>query len=38
MGWEPMWRFTKNNGIAEDFHRKKKLIGRRAYGFRNFQN
>lgn len=33
-----MWRFTKNNGITEVFHRKMKLIQRRAYGFRNFNN
>jgi len=33
-----MWRFTKNNGITEGFHRKMKLIQRRAYGFRNFYN
>ena len=33
-----MWRFTKNNGITEGFHRKLKLIQRRAYGFRNFHN
>ena len=33
-----MWRFTKNNGIVEGFHRKMKLIQRRAYGFRNFNN
>ena len=33
-----MWRFTKNNAITEGFHRKMKLIQRRAYGFRNFQN
>lgn len=33
-----MWRFTKNNGITEGFHRKMKLIQRRAYGFKNFQN
>jgi hypothetical protein len=25
-----MWRFTKNNGITEGFHRKMKLIQRRA--------
>ncbi len=25
-------------GIIEDFHRKKKLIQRRAFGFRNFEN
>ena len=33
-----MWRFTKNNAITEGFHRKMKLIQRRAYGFRNFEN
>jgi transposase len=33
-----MWRFTKNNGITEGFHRKMKLIQRRAYGFKNFSN
>ena len=33
-----MWRFTKSNGITEGFHRKMKLIQRRAYGFRNFEN
>lgn len=33
-----MWRFTRNNGIAEGFHNKMKLINRQAYGFRNFQN
>jgi transposase len=33
-----MWRFTKNNGITEGFHRKMKLIQRRAYGLRNFNN
>lgn len=33
-----MFRFTKNNGITEGFHRKMKLIQRRAYGFRNFEN
>ncbi|WP_457589504.1 transposase, partial [Legionella pneumophila] len=26
------------NGITEGFHRKMKLIQRRAYGFRNFEN
>lgn len=39
--WEPiirMWRFTKNNGITEGFHRKMKLIQRIAYGYRNFEN
>ena len=33
-----MWRFTRNNGITEGFHRKMKLIQRRAYGFKNFAN
>ena len=33
-----MLRFTKNNGITEGFHRKTKLIQRRSYGFRNFEN
>ncbi len=33
-----MWRFTKNNAITEGFHRKMKLIQRRAYGFKNFSN
>lgn len=33
-----MFRFTRNNGITEGFHRKMKLIQRRAYGFRNFAN
>ncbi len=33
-----MWRFPRNNGITEGFHRKMKLIQRRAYGFRNFEN
>ena len=33
-----MWRFSKNNSITEGFHRKMKLIQRRAYGFRNFSN
>ncbi len=33
-----MWRFTLNNGITEGFHRKMKLIQRRAFGFRNFEN
>ena len=33
-----IWRFTKNNGITEGFHRKMKLIQRRAYGFKNFNN
>ncbi|MGL5742571.1 MAG: transposase, partial [Legionella sp.] len=33
-----MWRFSKSNGITEGFHRKMKLIQRRAYGFRKFEN
>lgn len=33
-----MFRFVRNNGITEGFHRKMKLIQRRAYGFRNFEN
>lgn len=33
-----MWRFSKSNGITEGFHCKMKLIQRRAYGFRNFEN
>ena len=33
-----MWRFTKNNGITEGFHRKMKLIQRLAYGYKNFEN
>lgn len=33
-----MWRYTRNNGITERFHRKMKLIQRRAYGYRNFEN
>jgi transposase len=33
-----MWRLTRNNGITEGFHNKMELIGRQAYGFRNFEN
>ena len=33
-----MWRFTRNNRVTEGFDRKMKLIQRRAYGFRNFDN
>jgi transposase len=29
---------TKNHGIIKGFHRKMKLIQRRAYGFKNFEN
>ena len=33
-----MFRYYRSNGILEGFHRKMKLIQRRAYGFRNFEN
>ena len=33
-----MFRFSKNNGITEGFHRKIKGIQRRGYGYRNFDN
>jgi len=33
-----MWRFSRNNGITEGFHRKMKLIQSRAYGFKSFSN
>ena len=33
-----MWRFSRNNGIAEGFHTKMEILQRQAYGFRNFQN
>ena len=33
-----MWRFSRSNGITEGFHRQMKLIQRRAFGFRNFEN
>jgi len=33
-----LFRYTRSNGITEGFHRKMKLIQRRAYGFRNFEN
>jgi transposase len=33
-----MWRYTKNNNVTEDSHHKIKLIQRRAYGFKNFEN
>ena len=33
-----MWRFSRNNGITEGFHRKMKLIQRRAYGIKSFEN
>lgn len=33
-----MFRYYRSNWIVEGFHRKMKLIQRRAYGFRNFEN
>lgn len=33
-----MWRFSRSNGITEGFHGSMKLIQRRAFGFRNFEN
>lgn len=33
-----MFRYYRSNGIVEGFHRKMKLIQRRAYGFTNFEN
>ncbi len=33
-----VWRFSRSNGITDGFHRKMKLVQRRAFGFRNFQN
>jgi len=33
-----MFVFPYSNGVTEGFHRKMKLIQRRAYGFRNFDN
>jgi transposase len=33
-----MWRFTRNNAITGRLPQKMKLIQRRAYGFRNFNN
>ncbi|MDA7865390.1 transposase [Akkermansiaceae bacterium] len=33
-----MCLFTRNNDITEGFHRKMKLIQRRAYEFKNFEN
>jgi transposase len=32
------WGLTRNNAITEGFHRKMKLIQRRAYGFRSVSN
>jgi len=33
-----IWSYTRNNGVTEGFHNKMKMIVRRAYGFRNFEN
>lgn len=33
-----MRRFSRSHGITEVFHRNMKLILRRAYGYRNFEN
>lgn len=33
-----MFTVPFSNGVTEGFHRKMKLIQRRAYGFRNFEN
>jgi transposase len=33
-----MWRLSRSNGISKGFHSKTKMISRRAYGFRNFEN
>ena len=33
-----MWRFSRSNGITEGYHRKMKLIQRRAFGLRYFEN
>jgi transposase-like protein len=33
-----MWRFTRNNSIAEGFHTQMKVMQRQAYGFRNFKS
>lgn len=33
-----MFQFSRSNGITEGFYRKMKLIQRRTYGFRNFEN
>ena len=33
-----MFTISFSNGVTEGFHRKMKLIQRRAYGFRNFEN
>ncbi|MEC7663358.1 MAG: transposase, partial [Pseudomonadota bacterium] len=32
------WRLSKSNGITEGFQNKVEMMGRRAYGFRNFEN
>lgn len=33
-----MWRLTPGNGINEEFHTKKGVCARQAYGFRNVTN
>ncbi|HBM91121.1 MAG TPA: ISL3 family transposase, partial [Rhodospirillaceae bacterium] len=33
-----MFTVPYSNGVTEGFHRKMKLIQRRAYGFKNFEN
>jgi len=33
-----MWRFSWSNAMTEGFHNKMKMLVRRAYGFRNFEN
>ena len=33
-----MWFYNRSNGITEGFHNKMKMIQRRAYGFKNFEN
>lgn len=31
-------RYTKNNGITKGYHNKMKIIVRKGFGFRNFEN
>ena len=33
-----MWRFSYSNGITEGFQTKMKMMSRRSYGFKNFNN
>jgi transposase len=38
-GWaRETWVFSKNNGIAEGFHKKMETLSRKAHGFRNFES